>query len=309
MAQPLQTETFPPLSAMHDEVAELLPTQKFHGQVRVPGLHEDIGWTLEVPEEGLAYEGLVLLLPGLGCVKRHSRGERHANAVAGEPTISYSPARVSGNTVENLLFSQKLPCQTAEVVLRDVQRLFKGRPVVPGARQIDPHRVMLSPHSMGGHAATMLGLKHPAEVDAVIYKASIGFGTPSWRAFEQLDIPSTMVEILDYITSDRANLTPKQMWESVRYFLRSPSRSVGELAACLTLDMTEDVVALGQKNVPTAYLGFEKDGLVPVKPVRPVARRTVDIFEMVPGMGHLAPQRYPVETAAAVRGLRRRLRP
>lgn len=294
---------------MHEEVAELLPTQKFHGAIRVPGLHEDIAWTLEVPEEGLAYEGLVLLVPGLGCVKRHSRGERHANAVAGEATISYAPPRLSGSPVEDILHSHKLHAQTASAVLSDAQRLFKGISPVPGARRIDPHRVTLSPHSMGGYAATSVGLRRPGEIDTVVYKAAAGFGTPGWRTLHRLKPLRTAGEIASYANSDEVDFTVQNVWRSLYYFGRSPLRSYGEILTCLSRDMTEEVVALGAEGIPTAYLAFEKDGLVPVKPVEPIARKVVDIFEVLPGHGHLAPQRYPVETAAAVRSLRRRLQP
>lgn len=309
MASPTQIETLPSLAAMHEEVADLLPTQKFHGSVRVPGMREDIGWTLEVPEDYVAYEGLVLLIPGLGCIKRYSRGERHANAVAGEPTISYEPPRLSTNTAEDILHADKLQGRAADAVLSNVQLLFKGLPVVPNADHIDPHRVTLSSHSMGGYAATNVGLWRSGEIDAAIYKAAAGFGSPSWRALHQLKLGRTVGEIIDYLDSEQVEVTPRNIWRSVHYFARNPGRTLGEVVTCLTRDITEEVVALGEEDVPTAYLGFEHDGLVPVQPVEPTIRKVVDIFELMPGMGHLAPQRYPVETAAAVRGLRHRLRP
>ena len=289
-------------------VLELLPndetTQKFHGHVQVAGSKETIDWTLEVPLENLSYEGLVMELPGLGCIKRHSRAERHANARAGEATISYAPARVSGNTKEDIFASHKLHAKSADAVLTDVQKRLKNDSEIPGRRLIDPHRVTLSPHSMGGYPATTIGLWRASEIEAVIYKAAAGFGTPSWRALQQLKLGHTLVEIADYIGSDESKLSTPDMWKSGRYFSRNIPRTLGEVATCLTRDISEDIAALHDEGVKLAYMGFAEDGLVPVKSVRPVAEPLVDSFIVLAGFGHLAPQRYPEMTASVGRSLR-----
>src|SRR5690348_8473729 len=133
---PLTAEQIPvpeqrrsPESQQGSELAEVIdistgqsgteqPTVKIHGSVRVHGAKEHTPWTAEFPENELAYNGLVLLLPGWGGIKRSSRGERHANAVNGIATATFDPARVSGrDPVRNLIDSQHLHVDVAEAVL------------------------------------------------------------------------------------------------------------------------------------------------------------------------------------------------
>lgn len=307
MAQPAsyETQTLGYLEALESDAPQ--PTQKFHGLARLPELHEDIEWTLEVPEDDLAYDGLVLLVPGLGCIKRHSRGERHANAAAGEASVSFAPARSSERPLEDIFSAPKLQARAADVVITDVQNRLRSDAAIPNRSQIDPYRITMSPHSMGGFAATTVSLWRSDEIEAVIYKASVGFGSPDWKALHQIRLGRTSLEIMDYLGSDQVKVTLRTIGKSVKYFLGNPARSLGEVAACLSHSMAEEVAALSEEGIPTAYLGFGRDGLVPVKAAEPAARKLVDIFEVIPEFGHLAPQRHPNETAAAVRDLRRRL--
>ncbi|CAN5334130.1 hypothetical protein BH09PAT4_BH09PAT4_07050 [soil metagenome] len=290
-AEQLSAEINP--SAFYDDAGHQ-PTVKLHGAVRVSGEKKPVEWTAEFPEV-ITYEGLTLLIPGFGGIKRSSRDERHANAVQGRPTISYDPARISGSIRENLFNSQDLHTRTAEEVLYAVQERISSDRSIPSPGKLDVDRVVLSAHSMGGFAATELGLKHPGLTESVIYKGAAGFWPLSLRDMKPLVL---LQEINAYVASGRIEPSIRNLYRIARYYSRDLSRTTGEAATCLTQDISARIEKLGERTT-TAYLGFENDPLVPVDKAQQIARPLVNRFVILGGVGHLAPQLYPEDTAWA----------
>lgn len=276
-------------------VQEQQPTVKLHGAVRVEGEKRPVEWTAEFPE-ALTYEGITLLVPGFGGIKRSSRDERHANAVQGRPTISYDPARISGSVHENLFNPQDLHIRTAEAVIFAVQDRISSDRSIPNRGQLNVDRAILSGHSMGGFPVTELGLKHPGMTEAVIYKGAAGF----WPlAVSEMNPFGLLQEINTYIASGRIEPSIRNLQRIIRYYTRDLSRTAGEAATCLTRDVSEDIVRLGEMGVNTAYLAFENDPLVPADRARQIAKPIVNRFATLKGVGHLAPQIYAEDTAWA----------
>lgn len=274
---------------------EQQPTVRLHGTVRVDGEKKPVEWTAEFPEE-LAYEGLTLLVPGFGGIKRSSRDERHANAVQGRPTISYDPARISGSIHENLFNSQELHTRTAEAVVFAVQDRISSDRSIPNRGELDVDRLVLSGHSMGGFAVTTLGLKHPGLTEAVIYKGAAGFWPLS---ISEMNPFGLLQEINRYVASGRIEPSIRNLYRIVRYYTRDLSRTAGEATTCLTRDVSEQIAELGDIGINTAYLAFENDPLVPAARARAIAKPIVQRFVTMKGVGHLAPQIYAHDTAWA----------
>lgn len=299
---PGSTETDARLYA-HPSIAQPgtgeVPTVLIHGSVRVPGAHEDTPWTLECPEE-LNYEGIVFLQPGYGGIKRSSRGERHANAAAGRATLSYDPARISSHPLRNIRDSQALHTLTGEAILQEVSHSDNVRHFAPNARQLDFGRLLLSPHSMGGFPAVDLALKDPSRVDSIVFKASAGFGFPTLATLKEINTGDFAAEVRDYLHSGQIEPTLKNLYRILRYYLRKPSRTIGEARTCLTDDMRPKVMKLGELGVKMGFLGFERDPLIPTRHIGDSVSLLVDRYEIMPGAGHLGPQLYPVETSARV---------
>lgn len=285
-------------------VAETQSTYKVHGSVRVNGVKEPVPWTGEFPTEVLTYDGMTELIPGWGGIKRSSRDERHANAVLGRPTVSFDPARVTGSIIDNLTDSQAKHAETAERVLlgfRDRIRTDRG---IPLRSQIDSDKAVLSVHSMGGHAGTDVGLLYPGFIESVIYKGSVGFGK---LAVNEVNVLEFFQEVAKYASSGRIEPSLHHLYRIARYYCRKPSRTAGEALTCLTTDRTEDVLRLGQMGVSTAYLAFEKDPLVSAKRAEVRTKGIVNLFAIMGGVGHLAPQMYAKDTSIATFELQRRV--
>lgn len=276
-------------------VPEQQPTVKLHGSVRVDGERKPVEWTAEFPEQ-IAYEGLTILIPGFGGIKRSSRDERHANAVQGRATISYDPARISGSIHENLFNSQELHARTAEAVVFAVQDSISSDHSIPNRRELNVDRVVASVHSMGGFAGTELAHRHPGMVESVIYKGAAGFWPLSLRDMDPIGL---LHEVNSYIASGRIEPSIRNLYRIVRYYARDLSRTAGEAATCLSQDISERVEELGDKGVTTAYLAFENDPLVPAAKAEQIAKPLVNRMVTLRGLGHLAPQLYAEDTAWA----------
>ncbi len=271
------------------------PTLKLHGSVRVDGAREEVPWTAEFPEE-ITYNGLTLLIPGFGGIKRSSRDERHANATTGRPTASYDPARISGSVIENLTNSQDLHTRTAEAVMFAVQDEISSNRTIPNRPQLDGRRVIASVHSMGGFAGTALGLKHPGLVESVIYKGAAGFWPLSILDMQPLRLAQAVNR---YVTSGRIEPNIHNLYRIVRYYGRDLSRTTGEAVTCLTTDITEQIAELADHGVTSAYLAYELDELVSAEIAREKTKGLVGRFSVLGGIGHLGPQSHPDETAWA----------
>ncbi|MFA5003899.1 MAG: alpha/beta hydrolase family protein [Candidatus Saccharimonadales bacterium] len=267
------------------------PTVTVHGSVKVCGAKEPVPWTAEFPEESLAYDGLTILIPGFGGIKRVSRAERHANAVGGRATISYDPARISGNIYANVFNSQELHTETAEAVIYAVRDVISDKRGIPNASRLDQDRVVVSAHSMGGHPATEIGLRHKSLVEAIIYKGSAGFGNI------EIDPLGLITEINGYMRSGKIEPNLRNLYRIMRYYTRTPSRTLGEGVTCLRVDIRDKVAKLGDFGIHTAFLGFEKDPLIPGEKTAKAAAEVVNIARVMPRVGHLAPQMYADETA------------
>lgn len=291
ITQPLEYPEAP-IPFIDHEVQE---TVKLHGYVRVEGGKEAVPWTAEFPEQ-IAYNGLTLLIPGYGGIKRSSRDERHANALMGRPTISYDPARISGNVIENLTNSQGLHTRTAEAVISAVQDKVTHDRSIPSRRQLDAERVVASVHSMGGFAGTEIGLAHSGQVESVIYKGAAGFWPLSLLDMNPLRLAQSVNK---YVASGQIEPNVRNLYRIIRYYTRDPSRSIGEAMTCLTSDISDRIAQLEDLGVSSGYLAFEHDELVPSHKAQEKTKGVVGHFAMMHGMGHLAPQSHPKETAQA----------
>lgn len=276
-------------------VSDQQPTVKIHGSVKVDGAKEAVPWTAEFPEE-ISYNGLTLLIPGFGGIKRSSRDERNANAEMGRPTISYDPARIGGSVYENIMNSQDLHTRTAEGIIFAVQDEIATNHSIPNRSQIDTTRVVASVHSMGGYPGTELGLRHSGMVESVIYKGAAGFWPLSVLDIRPLRLAQA---VKDYAMSGRIEPNLNNLYRIVRYYGRDPSRTLGEMATCFLDDISEQVAGLADRGVTTGYLAFENDELVSAKKAREKTEGIVGQFALLAGIGHLGPQSHPEETARA----------
>lgn len=281
---------------------EVQTTFLVHGSVHVER-EGDIPWTLEIPEE-LAYEGLTQLHPGYGGIKRSSRGERHANAVGGRATVSFDPARLSESWREDLSDAQALHIKAGSLVLQDVRETLAFTKRIPNAKRIDTSRVVHSAHSMGGYAATEVGLQDPASTEAVIYKGSAGFGHVNPLEIKPLRL---LGEIVDYCVSNEIEFSPRHLYSILRYYGRSPFRTAGEALWCVAYDMRPRVAMLGEAGIAGAYLAFGDDSIIPATKAVRNAKGFVDLIHTMPGYGHLAPQRHPYAVAEATFDLQQQL--
>jgi pimeloyl-ACP methyl ester carboxylesterase len=263
------------------------PTTKIYGELRLWSTLENVTWTAEFPNDELTYDGIVMLVPGFGGIKRSSRGERVANAQNGIPCVSYDPARLSWNLLGNLAGSQELHVRTADAVMSAVSKAVRARHDVPNKSSLDPDRFLLSAHSMGGFAATELGLKRPGQVESVVYKASPGFGRFSF------DLAGVKDEFDDILRSGELEPTVHNYARFMRYVFGNPFRTAGELLACVSVDNRPKVARLGDIGVNLAYLGFENDTMVPPSQVMSGIQEVVSVTHVMPGVGHLAPWRHP----------------
>lgn len=270
------------------------PTTKINGELRLWSTLEAVSWTAEFPNDELAYDGIVMLLPGFGGIEQSSRGEREANAQNGIPCVSYDPARLSWNVLGNLAGSQSLHTRTADAVMTAVTKAVANRRNIPNQSAINLERFILSAHSMGGFAATELGLKRPGQVESVVYKASPGFGKHGF------DLVGLMSELNDLLSSGEIEPSIRTYTRAARYILNNPVRTAGELRACVTVDNSPNVARLGDLGVNLAYLGFEDDTMVPPAEVMSGVQKVIDVTHVMPGVGHLAPQRHPLQVAEKV---------
>ncbi len=286
LAEPVQIRPHP----------EEQETVMIHGAVNVDGAREPVDWTAEIPAEHIIYNGLTVLVPGFGGVKVSSRAERHANAVMGRPTISYEPARVSYNVIENLFNSQDLHTRTAEAVIFDVQDRVANDRNIPNPEELDAERIVASGHSMGGFPVTELGLRHPGMIESVIYKGAAGFWPLSLLDMNPVKL---MKSVNNYVASGQIEPSVRNLYRIMRYYARNPSRTAGEALTCLTSDISEKVAQLEDEGVSTGYLAFEYDELVSADKAYEKAKGVVGHFALLQGLGHLAPQSHSKETAEA----------
>lgn len=285
------------------ENPDQMPTVKIHGSVKVDGAKAAVPWTAEFPEQ-LTYDGLTLLIPGFGGIKRSSRDERHANAESGRAAISYDPARISSNFFESITNSQDLHTRTAEGIIFAVQDAISNNRSIPNRSQLNADRVVASVHSMGGYPGTELALRHPAMIESVIYKGAAGFWPLSVRDMRPLQL---LQSVNKYIASGRIELSVHNLYRIIHYYARDPSRTLGEAGTCMTLNISDRVASLADHGVSTGYLAFENDELVPTAKARLKTQGKVGKFAVLAGVGHLAPQSHPEETSKATWDLQRKI--
>lgn len=87
-----------------------------------------------------------------------------------------------------------------------------------------------------------------------------------------------------------------------RYYLHNVPRTIGEIASCFTADIREPVDRLTHElGVKVGVLYFGDDRLVPSKEdIVAKTRKIVHAYEILEGLGHLAPQQQAARVAGAI---------
>jgi hypothetical protein len=267
-----------------------------HGSVFVEG--EEVRYTAAYPEY-VVEDGYQLLIPGFGAFKRISRSERDLAAQAGKVTVSYDPPRVTdGGTVTNLTDAQRIH-ETAITAIANHLPTNREARNMPNGNSLGYDRIRLSPHSMGGEPAIRFALDNHDRIESIVLRATVGFGTPRLSLFLSADPARFAQEAAGYVFSGQLELTPRNLLRAIKYYGRVPSRTVGEFISCFMSDLSDETEELGQLGVPVAYLGYEKDKLVPPEQARPKAEPAVKAFHVLKGSGHVTPQKMPATSAVS----------
>ncbi len=287
-----------------DPGAEISASNEFettttHGEVVVAGT--TVEYTIESPpEDHIVYEGLAIIAPGFGGFKRTSRPLRHEMALAGVVSVSYSPVRRDDHSLwSRLARSQQAHADTITAVASDIaDQDFSDTDVPP----VDVTRRVLLPHSMGGLATAQHASDTPhGTTEAIINLAAAGFGSPTIPELLET-IPKNLhhavfKELIPFVMSGKVDVTPQNFWRFLHYYGVNPTRTIGEIYACLSTDVRPTVWQLGRQGVLSAFLAFEHDALIPP---HDNLGDTVDYYEVMPGAGHMAPQLKAKEVAQGV---------
>jgi hypothetical protein len=282
-------------------ICEYRATVVLDGAVRIGGASRPIAYSVEFPEE-LNYDGIVVLTPGFGGFKQFTEAERQAHAQRGFAALSYAADRSAANIRESLLTPQTIHSDTIAAIVKDLPNHTRLRRI-PNAQSIDFGRLLLSPHSMGGLAANAFALRHRSQVDAIINKATVGYGSPTAASLLQKNHLATATELIGYFGISSTEQIVRNIVQFWSHYGRNAPRTIGEAASCLTQQSFLNNRQLHAEGVKQAYLGFAKDDVVPPSPVEKSAKGYFDAFRILSNMSHVAPQTHPLEVAQAVHEL------
>jgi hypothetical protein len=281
------------------EPADNGPLHFLHGQIKVCG--EKVQWTFAAPEV-ISTEAVSAFIPGYGGFKSSSRGPRNAFAQSGQPCISYGPVRNDNESLfNNLTIPQAAHIKTIEAVMADVEETVGGKFDFPNHDQFDFGRQILIPHSMGGAAAFPYATKNVSKIERIDAIATVGFGSPTIsqliETFPKYLSGKMPTELRPLFFHKDPRKTAANFMRINAYYFRRLDRTAGEAWSCLTTDLREDSSQLQENGVSINYTSLEHDGLIP--PNEGIARY-VGRYGLMLNVGHLAPQKYPHETVAAV---------
>jgi len=275
------------------------PTNLVQGQVVVNS--KRLNWTLEIPQDGLAYDGIAHFLSGFGGIKQTSRAPRQALAAQGIATLTSEPARGGVlPTLEDITDPQKLHTNAQLAIAADLRlRRNEISRKIPNGRHIDIDKKMLLPHSMGGAAAIGYAEHETATVDMIVNIATIGRGAPTLTDILRISpkdvLKSLYHEMLPAVLNERIELSMRNVMDVIHYYARV--RTLFEANSCMRLDLRPRQKNLIDKGVDIRSLDFEHDILVPIP------KHQADV--MLKNAGHLAPQCKPNVVAAEIAHLER----
>jgi len=256
----------------------------------------DVHWTAEFPEN-LAYNGLVHFINGFGATEASSGAYREASAQAGFATVTHEPVRKdNGRLVTRVRDPQRVHAQSMVAVAADLRQRSDIRKKAPNGSKIERDRKILKPHSMGGLAAAQYAELEPDVVEMIYNYATCGFGPPTIAQVLR-NLPSGAIgtlqhEIIPAIWNGNIRLSLRSAKKEAEYFLSDVSRPICEGRSCVNESVLERTERLRARGVLIAWLGFEYDFLVP--PTPDIAKY-VDLYRVMRGAGHMAPQRKPQE--------------
>ncbi len=257
------------------------------------------------PEQRML-EGIAILISGCGGDMESSEDLMAWLASNGIANLIYDPLRDSNATVrENVFDPQLLHAQTVEAIFTDLRASTSLQSSIPDGSTLDYDTRLLLPNSMGGLAAVryLTSLSPSEQRDtkhSIIFLQSVGFASPTPRKLvgaAPVNILDCVInEALPYFTDDGLTGIAKKLGRLAFFYGRRPDRTAGELASCVTNDITAKVRALGEAGVRSAFLMSATDLLVP----NPEVQGVVNIVAFLHGRGHFASQVHAPDTALAI---------
>lgn len=286
MIQPeIGAQPEPMLEAVHD------PGQifKFAGEVTIG--RSPVSWQAAVPENRI-YDGWGMIVPGfsgVGC-SSEAPGTGHVNE--GMPTVVFNPARKSQKSfMEDLADGQAIHVATIKAVFAAVKEIEPTiKRTIPDSNNLDSGRQVLVPHSMGGLAATRYALGETGSTEAILHKASCGFGHPTLAELA-MDVPKgalagLIYELVPSLSRGDIKLTMANARQFIEYFRHL--QVLAEAVSCLTDNSRGGTQQLMEAGVYVDYEAYQHDVLV--RPDPGIAQ-FVHGHRIMPRAGHLAPIR------------------
>jgi pimeloyl-ACP methyl ester carboxylesterase len=249
----------------------------------------NVDWTVAIPENR-TYDGIGMFVPGYGGAACSSLkpAEEHVNQ--GLAMVWVNPARKSDVSVySDLKDAQALHVRTIKVVLDGLrQQASTIKAKIPDGKRLDFTRTTLIPHSMGGLSATRYAQTEPGSTEAILHKASCGFGHPT-PAELLADLPKGALagllhEVVPSVARGDIKVTLENTWQLVNYFRHLHVLTDG--LSCLTDRVVDGTERLMSAGVHVDYEAYEHDILV--RPDPSVAQY-VNSHRMMRQAGHLAP--------------------
>lgn len=267
-------ESFANLSVVEAVPDEIPTTWLIGGVACIAGA--DVNYKLEVPLDATDPVPAIIV-PGYGGIEMSYAGLRHASAIRGKATATFTIPRTQSIRhalhPSHILHPEKLPSQAVWGVMRDImQRDDMPFPI----EQFD-----LDAHSMGGLTASEVAMRKADHVRSITFMASVGLTGHSRL--------SLLRKLPEFFSHDlRLALTEIQLEDNVRalmdmtnYMLRNPIRTAFEGWAVGGCDIRGSVKLLGKlgvKGVKTAALAFPEDPLFPLDKLRENIGKVVDWF-------------------------------
>lgn len=281
------------------ESGEVQPNiSQFHDQVKVGKNYVD--FTLSIPHHRKRrYDGVAIIEPGFGGIKASSEGLMRSLAALGIATACYNPIRKDHEPLHfRLIKPQAIHTDTVAAIAHNLTHNSRLLSEAPEIKSINLHRIAHLPHSMGSQPAIDHALTNPENTEMIINLATVGHGSPSIPQLLRnlpTGIPHGLLhEMLPGILHGHLEPSLFNLIQAAKYFAHNPFRTAGEAISCLTADLRPATKYLGQAGVKSAFIAFGDDCLIPQNPD---IANGVDLYTVMPGFGHMAPQVRPQEVA------------
>ena len=236
---------------------------------------------------------------GFGAFKKTMRGIGNATAQQGTPSLWYAPIRGSERSMrQDLSDATGVHVDTMRAILDDLASNPQLQDV-PNGDQINMNKVNLAPHSYGGASAVRFALRHPEDVDNIVFIQAVGLENPQMHRFFGRLPAFFKHELTPFLASHGPEFSVWDARRAIKHFIADPCQTMGEMLACLTTDNRPHLPTLRQHGIGTAILTGTRDNLIPAAPIESIARHMVDHYEKL-DTDHLGPQREPQKLAQAV---------